>query len=111
MTTIVDPAGTPQVINRDQATSVYEVTAAGTTGGTATALTVYSTVNVVIVTSDQNGRGVKLPAAQDGDYIEAHNVSDFTMKIYDPSGTEVGWSGTKRFQARYLSGSWRHLHQ
>lgn len=109
MTVIVDPAGTREVVYRDPAVTIVEVVATGSDESDAAQLTRYSAVNVVVVTTDQSGRGIKLPAAEEGDFFEIFVVDSggSYVKIYASNGAEVSGSATKA-QYRYAAGGWRN---
>ncbi len=106
MTTIVDPAGTPIIIYRDQAITKVAVAAAGSSGSDATQLTRYSSVNIVAVTTTGANQGVKLPAGEDGDLFEVYPL-DNGIKFYNPDGSFLVNGGYKYI--RYVSGAWRVL--
>ena len=112
MTVIVDPAGTPSIVYRDPAMTIVGITATGTTQSDAAQLTRYSAMNVVKVTSDQDARGLKLPAGEEGDYFELHSISGspspYYFKVYNSSGGEVTSSST-RAPLRYVGGTWRFV--
>jgi|SRR3989304_6571870 len=109
MTVIVDPAGTPEVIYSDPSISIYTIAATGTNAGGAAQLTRYSAINCVTVTADQDARGVKLPAAQEGDYFELYAISGDPLhyfKVYDSGGGDVSTSASRSI-IRYIGGAWR----
>lgn len=114
MTTIVDPAGTPEVILRDPSVTVATVTAAGSTASGATALVRYSNLNTVAIEASANLQGVKLPSADEGDYFEMYSITvdpnldplRYSLKLYDSDDNVIS-PGFHRCAVRYIAGAWR----
>ncbi len=110
MTAIVDPAGSPTVILLDSSVTINTVAAAGSDAGSATVLVRYSQINVVAITADQAGRGVKLPAGEEGDDWELYSISgtpEYNLALYDSAGATIH-AAWKRRQIRYVAGAWRY---
>lgn len=118
MTTIIDPAGTPAAILLDPSVTVDTVTAAGSTGAGATQLTRYSNVNVVAIEASVSLQGVRLPAADEGDYFELWSVTVdpmftpnfYSLKVYDSTNADLGGNFNFRM-LRYVYGEWRIIVQ
>lgn len=95
MTTVTTPGGTPTVIYNREGATIDSITAAGSTQGTATAITRYSALTIVVV--DNNGsssNGCIMPSdAEIGDVVEVHNSQD-GFRLYPESGGQIGASGT-----------------
>lgn len=106
MTIVIDPTGSIGIRRRDQSTTMYTVAAAGNNGATATQLTTYSSINVVSVTSTTSDLGVKMPAGEEGDYFEIYSIDGNTLKVYDASGTELYFTGNRRYHMRFVNGTW-----
>lgn len=113
MATIIDPDGSVSVVYRDASVTVYPVNGEGVYdenpdpphGADATLLTVYSAINVVLVTTTSTDYGVKLPQAEAGDYFEIFNAgAGPAAYIYDYSGNLI-LTGTAR--VRFDGTNWR----
>jgi len=114
MAAIIDPDGTVSVVYRDSSVTVYPVNANGVYdenpdpphGADATLLTIYSAVNVALVTTTSTNYGVKLPQAEAGDYIEIYEVgAGYSVYVYDYSGNLL--TGTRAGHFRYDGTVWR----
>lgn len=92
MTTIIDPAGTPTVVFRSTDPVYCTVAATGSDGTDAAQLMTYSSRTVFLITTDDNNKGIKLPANSElADTIEIiGEPANPGYKIYDETGVFLG---------------------
>ncbi len=98
MTTIIDPAGTPEIIFRSNDPVFYTIASAGSNGSDATQIVLYSSRTLVLVTTDDADKGVKLPADGFlGDLLDiVGEPSNPGYKIYKPNGDFFGNNSSGR---------------
>jgi hypothetical protein len=76
-------------------------TAAGTSQGTATALTAFK--NLITVALTASTKGVKLPTAVTGLEILVANGATFGAKVYPASGAQIGAASTNAADSTVLA--------
>lgn len=98
MTTVVDPAGSPDPVYNRSGTTIVNLTASGDASAGpsgATPIVSYSGVTIALVTiPDGNNIGVVLPTnAEIGDVVEVNryqdNSSGSTVRVWTPSGVTI----------------------
>jgi hypothetical protein len=105
MTTVIDPAGTPQIIfNRSGATIVEVATASGSppTRTPIPALSGYTIVTVDYSFTGGLDGELELPSADVGDLVEVFNTSADGIKVAAPAGESIlsGLTGVNNGEGR-----------
>lgn len=96
MTTITDPAGSPAVVYNRSGTTIVNLTANGTSSGTATVIPAASKETVAVVTTDSSNKAVILPPSPEiGDLVKVFGAPGISapVSIFPPSGMSFASAG------------------
>ena len=115
MTVIIDPAGSHDVVYRDESRNIQEVSAAGVGGNgnsaSATLLASATAHNVILLSTTTDNIGIKLPSdAEIGDLFEIHQVSTpgGNPFLYNPDGSTFASSFTNVYVRKLDATTWRY---